>query len=817
MAHKAIGLETQEFLDYFFPFPADKSHDDCPQWPGDVFEKLKNAKDLKIEAQLSEYFIGALASVDELTPGLKLAESQHAPDKEDESGLKVDAAFFRPDFVPNDGRPHWADQVICVEFKAQGNDPYDDRPTESLDASADKRKGVRGQIIDYAEQVFLYQHRTALYMLLIVGKMFRMLRWDRSGTIVTRAVDYTEHPDVLLEMLWRMSLQNDEQLGLDPSAERLLETDDGYKSMDAAAVPRPSDVDHTADRKLAADEIIPDNFVFRYVREEFRKTLASGWPRYCLEVPDGETVRKFLVAKPAFRSYGMAGRGTRGYVAFDLKTERFVWLKDAWRVHYELVDQEGTVLDHLNTVGVLYVPTLACHGDIRDQTTRTPEFWELKNPLPAPIPATSSSSATLLQVTPARKPSEPSAPPPKTLKRRISELDDSDDAEPREDCPLRRHKHYRIVVQEVCMPLIRFESGKQLLQIVLTCIIAHRDAVLNAKIMHRDVSGGNILILPSIVNYPVSGNRQVKWLGILADWELSKPVLDKRITPQARQPASERTGTWQYMSVATLNNHSKVVETSDELESFLYVVLYHGVRYLPSNCKDVGDFIDGFFDSYTVMEGKFRCGYRKSQAMSDGEIELDSGETGSDDTQILLKFDSPLDDYLTRVLPWFEAHYAVIKYDKSQNAKKVADLLRPSITTTAPVNALKRRTAVSYLRMGTLDVPEEPVEPPAPEVKKPTDIQRALARQIQNHNYMARVLVNVIEDPRWLALGKDRVVGDNVPIDFRPERIVAPIPMVSTNTLKRRCTRATISAPVSRTPNTGTSSSSKLPRKPRKA
>lgn len=60
-----------------------------------------------------------------------------------------------------------------------------------------------------------------------------------------------------------------------------------------------------------------------------------------------------------------------------------------------------------------------------------------------------------------------------------------------------------------------------------------------AKIVHRDVSGGNILILPLHVFDPSKGKMVIKWHGLLVDWELSKPVHENQDPPRARQP--ERT------------------------------------------------------------------------------------------------------------------------------------------------------------------------------------------------------------------------------------------------------------------------------------
>ena len=71
---------------------------------------------------------------------------------------------------------------------------------------------------------------------------------------------------------------------------------------------------------------------------------------------------------------------------------------------------------------------------------------------------------------------------------------------------------------------------------------AHHDAAVKSKIIHRDISSGNILILPTFEERD-DGNGGTKfvvsWRGILADWELSKPISDNPEDELARQP--ERT------------------------------------------------------------------------------------------------------------------------------------------------------------------------------------------------------------------------------------------------------------------------------------
>lgn len=75
--------------------------------------------------------------------------------------------------------------------------------------------------------------------------------------------------------------------------------------------------------------------------------------------------------------------------------------------------------------------------------------------------------------------------------------------------------------------------------VILTDLPAHYQATTKAKIIHRDISGGNILILPKAMFDQRKGRKFVKWFGLLADWEMSKPIYEKASLSRARQP--ERT------------------------------------------------------------------------------------------------------------------------------------------------------------------------------------------------------------------------------------------------------------------------------------
>ena len=309
-------------------------------------------------------------------------------------------------------------------------------------------------------------------MLLIIGQKFRFLRWDRSGVIVTSAIDYYDDPHALCDVLWRISLLGDTALGLDPSATRVLPGDIDFSHMDFLTLDNSSDL-HDSEGPIEESEL-GGPLAFKYVRAMFRKSLVGNWPRYRVQVGRGRMTRYYLVGKPAFRSPKIFGRGTLGYVACDCKTHRFVWLKDAWQALYMITEMEGSVLCQLNDAGVQYIPTLVCDGDVRDQTTIMANWWERQQVGPStltrpPSSLASCSSSIMLA-------SSTSTSPGSHKRKRVDATQRSQHGKytPNgtmySNCPLRQHKHYRVVMEEVCMLLRNFQYGRQLVSIMLDCL-----------------------------------------------------------------------------------------------------------------------------------------------------------------------------------------------------------------------------------------------------------------------------------------------------------------------------------------------------------
>ncbi|TBU51852.1 hypothetical protein BD310DRAFT_1001106 [Dichomitus squalens] len=776
MAHAAVLAEKEEFSDAFFPPPTTSTTPSLPKprIKSNPFASLADADNMK-EAEVRAKFTRAI-NKHNLIPGFKVAECGERPDawepEDAEYKLKVDAAVYLAKDAPTDSRPHWADQIIPIEFKRDSValDPFDDSK-ENINTSTDTRRKVRGQIISYAEFIFAVQQRVALFMFVVIGKQIRFVRWDRSGAVVTRSLNYVENWRFLCEILWRISNSSVSDLGLDPTATRLYPDDADYQRMDADALPNDSDADDT-ERDLMPEELADDSkYVFKYVREMFAKSVHATWPRYRVEVPYGPSMRTFLIAKPSFRVKGLAGRGTRGYVAVDCESGEFVWLKDTWRARYILIDPEGDILQKLNDAKIANVPTLVCHGDIAKQATLTPDWWEAKNPpmsdhvsstegdpLQAPSASASTSRRTHAQSSSSLK------------RKRGDERSGNGASGPRtgwrDDCPLRHHQHYRVVEKEVARSLVDFMNGRQLLCVVSDCVYAHSKAATNpkTKLLHRDISGGNILILPK-VSKEEDGTRALKWTGILVDWEMSKPLQNTASRP--RQP--ERTGTWQFLSVALLSR-PKIVEICDELESFLYVIIYYAVRYLRSNLEGhaVGNWIDTFFDTYGVTRDAYTCGDKKIATIKEGVLVLANDEN--------LKFNSPMDELLSNLLMWFRAHYIVTKHKRRQDQEKA---LR--YTAALPPDGVPLGKARKPRRDGSeMTNREDRSKHELVDFSKPTEMEYKYAVYVLEHTRMMNLLDDIAYEREWLS--GDRT-PDRIPSDWaapvRPEGPTVPASFAS--------------------------------------
>ncbi|KAI1781791.1 hypothetical protein LXA43DRAFT_1078177 [Ganoderma leucocontextum] len=741
MASPAVELQSPEFLDNFLAVPS-VSLRDSPRILN-FFKKLENADNMR-GTELATHLVDAINEYDLSAP---LFISQYTRDSSPGSDSTKGIGIFRHLDVRRGQPPHWANALIPIEFGryVAGADPFDNGKYDDKYGDLEwRRKQLLKQITATAEHLYAAHQRVSLFVLLVIGRRFRILRFDRAGIIVTPSVDYYEHPDALCDFLCRAARLDDASLGFDPTASRILPGGIDYLRMDNAALEDPHDVDHE-ERCLQENEITGP-VVFKYVRSAFRDSLKNDWPRHKLQVPDGCNTRQFLVGKPVFRTSGATGRGTRGYIAYDCQTRRLLWLKDAWRASYVIADTEGDVLARLNAANVTNIPTLVCHGDINNQTTITADWWERKRatsstPTTPPASSSSISSHTLT-----------ASASPNGKKRKIQESSGDDentassrrhrspDATIRSDCPLRQHTHYRIVVEEVCMPLKSFKCGRQLVSLLLDSLHAHYEAATNPKtrLLHRDISSGNILIYPKVRCRKAGKKPSLVWTGLLCDWELAKPVDDQN-TP-SRLSQAGRMGTYQFMSVNLLSNLENPVKIADELESFFHVLVYYSVRYLQSSCDEIDSFVQGYFHNYAGPQRLYGCG-QKSVLM---EV---TGKLQTDIPYGPLLFDSPMDNLIAFTLECFRSRYKILEHACRIDVQSPPP---PVVTTpSSPCATAPPSTCASERPFDDVDE-DDVIDWDAPiKYDGPTPEDEERAKKIADHKFMLDIFAKALRQPLW--------------------------------------------------------------------
>ncbi|KAI0827916.1 hypothetical protein BC628DRAFT_1317592 [Trametes gibbosa] len=630
-----------------------------------------------------------------LCPGYTFVSTPTRADPTDESKLEADMGLYPDEAVPVhvdstrtddlvQGRMNWSWLEMFIECKMDptAGDPFDDGKGIGGETDTESRNHVLGQILSYAELVFHRQHRTHQYVVLFLGTFARIVRIDRSGMFATKKFSCAEHGDKLADFFRHYAKGDPRQRGYDDTAVRL--------KPDSAEAERMRD---------AVKEVAEADYVGR----QFRRTLDERWSWWKLAVPDSDTkkVRYFLVGKPHFRAPGVIGRTTRGYIALaeDDENTTFVYLKDAWRVDSDDIDQEGVTLARLKEHKVAYVPTLICHGDLAGQdTSSTIALWKTCHP-------------------------------------------------GEKDCPLKAHQHYRLVVKEVGKPLDEFTNGAELITAILCAVSAHAQAYARG-IIHRDISAGNILLYPK----PGKGRG---WRGLLNDWELAKNLADRK--EKGRQP--DRTGTWQFMSVNSLDKPTKVITVPDELESFFHVTVYNAVRLLCHNCPqgEVPQFLHDYFDDFTPHQTKApTCGSVKRSAMTSRQINIDGYKSDKNYVDVgsnLWFFWSagnspdapvhPLNEVLQTLLSWFGAYYAL------QGAQAIAVTLPSDSNVSAtggfhPMDALQGDIVLpdEMMALGGETQTEQKAE------RESREKLKSLAQNLETHHAMIKLLVGALKK-KW--------------------------------------------------------------------
>ncbi|KAI0645248.1 hypothetical protein C8Q79DRAFT_1011331 [Trametes meyenii] len=690
-----------------------------PSW--NPFKDMPRAT---VEKDMYQNITDALSGAG-LTTEFQFVSNPYKGDSSGRSGQAVDCGMCpkqgasRLDPANDEGHTgrvnwSWIDIVIECKMNSTDDDPFDEAH-ETHEPVAAGRREVLGQVLDYARLIFQYQQRTFQFMVLFLGDMARILRIDHAGIFATAKFKYRDEAAglKLAHFFWNHALLSSAERGHDTTATRLD--------------PNGPDAERMREQ---VKNVGPDD----YVRAMLVGTLDEGWPWWKMEVPDEERggSRTFLVGKPHFMAPGVAGRATRGYIALDANNPDGppVFLKDAWRVVSDDIEQEGSVLKTLHENQVQCVPTPVCHGDLAGQETRTQAVWP--------------------------------------------------EYHPGMECPLKTHQHYRLVVKEVGKPLEQFENSSQLVSALWCCVTAHAEAYTNANIIHHDISTGNMLLFR---------NEEGTWEGMLNDWELSK----RRDQQDKKERQPDRTGTWQFLSANALNDHKKLIRIEDELESFFHVLLHISVRFLPHNLGDahVPQFLHDYFDDYSTAGTDHHCGMAKLAAMQAGFVSISQYKAqheGPDRLKILFPasacptspptapstaaktadstVDHPLNGVIETLLSWFSAYYTLDRLEREARAATNKENPAP-VSRNISQQFRRMKAAINARAKRGIKEPSPAAPSKVTVATSKAKVDRAAleehANKLASHTALLELLEDVLDKDVW-PLQPDRVA------DRKPEK-----------------------------------------------
>lgn len=190
--------------------------------------------------------------------------------------------------------PRHASVVIPFQVNmASGSDPFLSIPTKGIVAQE--------SLAEQAGCIQRFQHRTCLFSVYIYRTTARLIRWDRAGAVITTPVDYAANPEILLSFLLRISVMTDEELGYDPTV-------------------APADDEQISE--------LMQHDCPKHLKGLFKEAFLDD-RAFIQQVTIRDRV--FLIGKLHNGTWSATGRGTKGYIAYNVAEKKLCYIKDDWR------------------------------------------------------------------------------------------------------------------------------------------------------------------------------------------------------------------------------------------------------------------------------------------------------------------------------------------------------------------------------------------------------------------------------------------------------------------------------------------------------
>ncbi|VDC04369.1 unnamed protein product, partial [Peniophora sp. CBMAI 1063] len=481
----------------------------------------------------------------------------HGKDHTTNTFLSADFSILSKNFVfDHDSRVVRDELLGCtLAFGDIVPEKYDPCPFADGKPDTEDAAYTRGRLGAIMRAVAVNSHRTFCFAFVVMPEFARLLRFDHAGIVYTELFPWRTSGD-LLHFLKAFDCMSPAQRGCDTSV---------------SAIAADSEEAVQAKEILAGSDALPDDVPKTSV-------IPSGHDGmlFLINVYDDEqqTYHRVVVHRPIHSVEFYVGRSMLGFYGVDLDEKIVVYVKDAWRIASPTAAPEAATYRRLNGHHVPYLPGFYFGGDVPEESA-------------APH-ASSGSPATPVH----------SSCSERFLKDREARLLRS----PGINNGLHAHVHHRLLFKKIGRPLKSFGSTLQLCTSLMHGLQSHGAAYEIARILHRDISGGNILI-------DKNGD------GMLIDWDMCVWLENK----EEVEKVDQKIGTWAFISAALLTSHeTRPHLLRDDLESFVHILFYHVFRYRPtapagsSKQKQIYASMKRVFDTAFYTGGDMRGGHDKA-------------------------------------------------------------------------------------------------------------------------------------------------------------------------------------------------------------
>ena len=202
------------------------------------------------------------------------------------------------------------------------------------------------------------------------------------------------------------------------------------------------------------------------------------------------------------------------------------------------------------------------------------------------------------------------------------------------------------------------------------------------------------------------------------------------------------------MSVPCLLDSEKQIEVQDELESFLHVLIYDGLRFVGHNLTrlETHDFFKQYFDAYSVTLSGETCGPKKLAVIQNGELrtETQSIVFGPDDNS------HPLNGLIHDLLDLFKARLKVYQWNKS--SEKSGTSTPAVLKNTIKIGNRAFHKNLWAAARGTVQPAEQPeASNAAPRRREaaPDALTEDKAEKLKTHAHVLSIIGGYLERPVW--------------------------------------------------------------------